>query len=130
MNQVPLFDFDTPWIALIQLALMFVLPTLVGLVTDRLAASWVKAALLGGLTFASTTLTTLLDTMLAGTEYDWVNMIVNGLITWALAIAAYLGILKPTGAAEAAQASNVIQMFGPSQSRIDAEFNFDEKKAA
>ncbi len=129
MSQIPLFDFDTPWVAIIQLTLMFILPTLVGLVTDRLSASWIKVALLGGLTFASTILTTLLDTMLAGTEYDWVNMIANGLITWALAIAAYLGILKPTGMAEAAQSSNVIQIFGPSQSRIDQDFNFEEKAA-
>lgn len=113
MNQIPLFDFGTPWIALIQLALMFILPTLVGLVTDRLSASWLKVVLLGGLTFASTILTSLLDSMMAGTPYDWVNMVANGLITWALAIAAYMGILKPTGVIESAQKSTAIQIFGP-----------------
>jgi hypothetical protein len=120
METTAVFDFHQPWIALVQIALMFVLPTLVGLVTDKLSASGLKVALLGGLTLATTLLTSLLDSLLSGTQYDWLNMLLNGVITWALGIAAYIGILKPVGAIEKVQENTSIQLFGPSPARLAA----------
>lgn len=98
-----MFDFHNPWVAIIQIVLVFVLPALVGLVTERLTSSGIKVALLGGLAFATALLTGLLDALLAGTDYDWLNNVANGLVTWALAIAAHYGVLKPTGATAALQ---------------------------
>lgn len=122
------FDFHQPWVALIQIALMFVLPTVVGLVTDKLSASGLKVGLLGGLSLATSLLTMLLDSQVSGTQYDWLNVIINGVLTWGLSIAAYIGVLKPTGVIDKAQKSNVVQMFQASPARIAAIA--ESKKAA
>jgi hypothetical protein len=122
---IPVFDFNTPWVALIQIALFVALPQLVGLVTDKLTDAKVKTYLLGALTLVSTILTFLLDFAVADAWSTFepvalVNIIVNFAITWAAANAFYKGVLVPTGASEAAQESNVIQLFGPSEERLAA----------
>jgi len=117
---IPVFDFTSnPWLALVQLALVVILPVLVGLVTDRLSAGWLKVLLLGGLTFISTVLTALGVELSGGEAVDWPNVVGNGVITWLFSIGAYFGILKPVGVIDAAQKSSAIQLFGPSAKRVE-----------
>jgi hypothetical protein len=108
---VPVFDFQNEWLAIVQVALVLVLPILVGLVTDKLSSSLLKVVLLGGLTYAATLLTGLGDALSAGVAFDWVNLAMNGFITWALAAASYAGILKPSGLIAKAQSSTAVQVF-------------------
>lgn len=112
MDTIPVFDWSNPWLALTQLALVVVLPILVGLVTDRLTSSWIKVALLGALSFAATVLTQLV-VQLNGGAVDWANTIGNGLVTWALGIVAYLGVLKNLTVVQKAKDSSAVQIFGP-----------------
>jgi len=117
MEGIPVFDFANPWVALIQLALFYVLPRIVGLVTDRLTKASVKIVLLGVLAVVTSTLTWLLDVAVAQgwATLDWtalINVIVNAAITFALANSVYRGVIKPTGQAEKDADSNVIQLFG------------------
>lgn len=118
---IPIFDFSgMPILAIVQFALVIALPILVGLVTDRLSAGWVKVALLGGLTFVATILTAILAA--GGLDgVDWPNVVGNALVTWFLAIAAHLGILKPLGVTAKAQESNVVQFIPKSAKRVAAE---------
>jgi hypothetical protein len=122
MNDIPVLDFHTPVVALIQLVLFVGLPWLVGQITDKLTASRVKVILLGSLTLLGVILTRLLDIAIADAwaTVDWIaliNVAVNWAVGWALAQSlGYNAILKPTGAIAAAQKSNVIQLFGPSTS--------------
>ena len=125
-STIPVFDFHNPWVALIQLTLLYLLPRLVGLVTDKLTASGVKIALLGLLSVVGSALTFLLDVAIADAwaSLDWVallNVIVNAAITFALAQGVFKGVIVPLGQADRDAASSAIQVFGPSASRIDAE---------
>ncbi len=109
---IPVFDFNNPWVAIIQLALAYLLPLLTGLVSDRLAKAAYKVILLGVLNVLGAALTFLLDVAIAqawGT-LDWtalINVIVNAALTFFLAQGVYQGIIKPTGQAEKVQAAGV-----------------------
>jgi hypothetical protein len=121
-GSIPLFDFHTPWVALIQLALTYFLPRLTGLVTDKLTATHVKIIVLGALTVITSALTWLLDVAVANSwaTLDWVgllNVAVNAALTFAIAQGVFKGIIQPLGQHEKDAASNVIQLFGPSVSR-------------
>lgn len=116
MEGVPVFDFHNPWVALIQLALTYLLPRLVGLVTAKFTASGVKLALLGGLTVLTSALTFLLDVAVANSwatldPTDLVNVVVNAALTFALAQGVFTGVIKKLGQAEKDAESNVIQLF-------------------
>jgi hypothetical protein len=118
MEGIPVFDFSNPWVALIQLVLFYVLPRVVGLVTDKLTKASTKIALLGLLAVATSALTWLLDVAVANgwATLDWtalINVIVNAAITFALANAVYRGVIKPTGQAATDAANKSVQLFGP-----------------
>lgn len=130
MTSIPAFDFSAGWVSIIQLLIVIVLPTVVGLVTDRLSASWVKALILAALAAATTLLTSLLDAMMSGAEFDWVNAVGTFIVSVGVAQLSYLGLLKPWGVIDKAQGSNVIQFVGPSEARIARDYNFEEKRAA
>jgi len=126
MDAVPIFDFHTPWVALIQLMLFFALPQLVGLITVKLTSAKVKTYLLALLTLIGVILTWLLDVAVADAwaTLDWtelVNIIVNWIVAWLLSNAAYKGVLIPTGAAESAAENTTIKLFGPDPARVEAE---------
>jgi len=123
---VPLFDFHTPWVALIQLALIYFLPRLTGLVTDKLTASKVKIMVLGTLTVVTAGLTWLLDVAMANSwaSLDWtalLNVVVNAALTFAIAQGVFKGVIVPLGHADKDAASNVIQLFGPSKASVAEE---------
>lgn len=120
MEGIPVFDFDNPWVALIQLVLFYLLPRLVGLVTDKLANPWVKVLLLGILAVVGSALTSLLDVAVADgwATLDWssiITVVVNAAITFALANAVYQGVIKPTGQAAADAENKAIQLIGPAK---------------
>jgi hypothetical protein len=124
-STVPVFDFHNPWAALILLGLTYLLPRLVGLVTDKLAASWLKITLLGTLSIFGAGLTWLLDVAVANAwaTVDWtdlLNVIVNSGVTFALAQGIFKGVIVPTGQAERDAQSTVIKLFGASQKRVNA----------
>ena len=115
LEGTPVFDFANPWVALIQLTLLYVLPRLVGLVTDKATDPRVKIVLLGLLAVVTSALTWLLDVAVANgwATLDWtalVNVVVNAAITFALANAVYRGVIKPTGQAEADAKNDAIQL--------------------
>lgn len=119
---LPVFDFANPWVALIQIALFYVLPRIVGLVTDRLTASVVKIVILGVLAVVTSSLTWLLDVAVAQAwaTLDWtalINVIVNAAITFAAAQAVYAGVIKPIGQADRDAQSTAIKLFGASPQR-------------
>lgn len=114
--ETPILDITQPWVALIQVVLVFVLPQLVGLITDKVSSSKLKTFLLAVLTLVGVVATRLLDVAIADgwATYNWnelVNLVINWVLVWLLANSAYKGVLKPTGASESAQNSNVIQLF-------------------
>ena len=120
MDGLPFFDFNNPWVSLIQLALVFFLPRLVGWVTDRYAEGWKKAVLLGVLALAGSVLTFLLDVAVADawSSLDWIallNLVANFVITWAAANATYLGFLKSLPSTERSQ-SKGLHLFAPRHS--------------
>jgi|GEM_PF-4316489 len=122
---IPVFDFNNPWVAVIQIALIYVLPRITGLVTDKLTASGLKIIVLGALVVAATALTWLLDIAVAQAwaTIDYtalINVLVNSALTFFLAQAAFTGIIKPLGQSERDAASTKIKMVGPSASRIAA----------
>lgn len=122
MDTIPIFDFHEPWVALIQLALFFALPQLVGLITVKLTSARIKAWLLAGLTLLGVILTWLLDIAVADAwaTLDWtelVNITVNWVVAWLLSNAAYKGFLVPTGAADRAAENTTIKIFGPDPER-------------
>ena len=135
MDAVPIFDFHAPWVALIQLALIYFLPRLTGLVTDRWTASGVKIAVLGALSVITSALTWLLDVAVANAwaALDWValvNVIVNAALTFAIAQGVFKGVIVPLGQANRDADSNVIQLFGASPERAAAATTTVKKKAA
>lgn len=101
---IPVFDFNNPWVAIIQLALAYALPLLTGLVSDRLAKASYKVILLGVFNIIGAGLTWLLDIALtqAWATIDYtalINVVVNAALTFFLAQGVYQGIIKPTGQA-------------------------------
>lgn len=101
---IPVFDFASPWVAVIQIVLIYLLPRLVGLISDKLAKSSWKIIALGVVTIIASGLTWLLDVALADAwaTLDWtalINVLVNSALTFFLAQGVYQGILKPTGSA-------------------------------
>jgi hypothetical protein len=119
MEGIPVFDFHTPWVALIQLALVYFLPRLTGLVTDRFSASGTKITVLGVLSVLGSALTWLLDVAMANSwaSLDWVtlvNVIVNAALTFAIAQGVFKGVIVPLGQADRDADNTTIKLFGPS----------------
>jgi hypothetical protein len=122
---IPVFDFNNPWVALIQLALAYLLPLLTGLVSDKLAKPVFKIAALGVLNIIGAALTWLLDVAIAsawdtldGTAL--INVIVNAALTFFLAQGVYQGIIKPTGQAAAVANAGVSLIPADPQRELEA----------
>lgn len=115
MDGIPVFSFDNPWIALIQIALFYVLPRIVGLITDKVTKPVVKIIALGLLSVVASALTFALDFAITGALWSTfdldalVAVIVNAAITFALGNAVYRGVIKPTGQAERDARNSSIQ---------------------
>ena len=124
MTDIPVFDFSQGWVAILQVMLAIVIPVLVGLVTDRLTASWVKALVLAVLSALSVLVTSLLEVLTGGgtfESFDWVNAVGTFIVSVGIAQLSYLGLWQKWGVTQAAQNTTVLQLFGPSPKRINAE---------
>ena len=95
--------FTLPGVQLLQLLLGAVLPLVVGLVTTRVTRSGLKAVLLAALSVVTSILTELVAALQTGEAYDLGMALLLGFGTFLVAVATHYGLLKPTGASEAAQ---------------------------
>lgn len=96
-------NFTPDWHGLLALAIQFVLPLLVGLVTTRITGSGIKAVLLAALSAVAQFLVALS----APGGFDLKAAAFSAGVGFAFAVAVHFGLWKPTGAAEAATNSLV-----------------------
>jgi hypothetical protein len=87
----------------VQLVLTVFLPIGVGLVTTRTTKPAVKSWLLAGLTLATTVLTTLAQAIASHTAFDLGAALLLAVPAFAISVATYYGLWRPTGVAGAAQ---------------------------
>lgn len=96
-------NFTADWHGLLALAIQFLLPLLVGLVTTRVTGSGVKAVLLAALSAVAQFLLAL--SAVGG--FDLKQAAFSAVVGFAFSVAIHFGLWKPTGAAEAATNSLV-----------------------
>lgn len=87
----------------IQLLLSVILPIGVGLVTTRVTSSAKKAWLLAGLTLVTSLLAGLGEALANNTPFDVGVALLLAIPTFAISVATYYGLWKPTGIGGAAQ---------------------------
>lgn len=87
----------------VQLVLAVFLPILVGLVTTRVTSGSIKAWLLAGLTLVTSVLTQLGQAIAASTPFDVGLALLAVIPAFAISVATYYGLWKPTGVGAAAQ---------------------------
>jgi hypothetical protein len=100
------FDYNNPWVFAIQVALVYILPRVVGLISDKFAAGLAKAFALGVLSVIGSGLTWLLDVAVGGhwetaNWTDLITVLVNAGFTWVVAQQVFDRFLKPSGVAAA-----------------------------
>lgn len=87
----------------VQLVLAVLLPIAVGLVTTRVTAGSTKAWLLAALTLVTSTVTQLASAIANNTSFDVGLALVAAIPAFAISVATYYGLWKPTGVGAAAQ---------------------------
>ena len=87
----------------IQLILTVLMPIAVGLVTTRTTSGAIKAWLLAGLTLASALLTQMGAAIAGGTAFDLGLALLSTIPAFAISVATYYGLWKPTGVGQAVQ---------------------------
>jgi len=117
-STIPVFDPATPWVAVIQLVLVYVLPRLTGLVTDRLTKPTLKILVLGVLSVIGTALTWLLGIAVANTwsGLDWsalLTVVVNASLVFLFSNVVYKSVIQPTGQAAKDAANDTVKIIGP-----------------
>lgn len=98
-----MFVFTLDPILVVQLLLAVILPIIVGLVTTRVTSGAKKAWLLAGLTLVSTILTGIGVALNENTVFDLGQAILLAIPSFAISVATYYGLWKPTGVGAAAQ---------------------------
>lgn len=96
-----LFTLDPSTV--VQILLAVVLPIAVGLVTTRTTAAAAKAWLLAGLTLVASLLTQLASSLSNHVAYDLGVALLAAFPAFAISVAMYYGLWKPTGVGAAAQ---------------------------
>lgn len=97
------FVFTLDPAIVVQLVLAVFLPILVGLVTTRVTSGSIKAWLLAGLTLVTSVLTQLGQAIAASTPFDVGLALLAVIPAFAISVATYYGLWKPTGVGAAAQ---------------------------
>lgn len=87
----------------IQLLLTVIMPIAVGLVTTRTTRGSIKAWLLAGFTLASTLLTGLSEAVASNMPFDVGLALLTAIPAFAISVATYYGLWKPTGIGGRAQ---------------------------
>lgn len=103
----PLPVFDPSPIGLLSLAINFVLPLIVGLVTKQSWSKTVKGVVLLFVAFVKTVLVAWLVALNAGQPFNLTMVLYTTLFNFAIAVAAYFGLLKDTPLANAAQRAGI-----------------------
>lgn len=98
-----MFVFTLDPAVVIQLVLAVFLPILVGLVTTRVTSGAIKAWLLAGLTLVTSVLTQLGAAIAAHAAFDVGVALLAVIPAFAISVATYYGLWKPTGVGQAAQ---------------------------
>jgi hypothetical protein len=96
-----LFTLDPAQV--VQLILTIILPIVVGLVTTRETRGAVKAWLLAGLSLVTSVLTELAHALATAATFDLGVALLAAIPTFAIAVATYYGLWKPTGVGVKAQ---------------------------
>ena len=97
------FVFTLDPATVVQLLLTVIMPIAVGLVTTRTTSSAAKAWLLASLTLATSLLTELGSALAGNTPYDLGIALLAAIPAFAISVATYYGLWKPTGVGGAAQ---------------------------
>lgn len=87
----------------IQLVLTVVMPIAVGLVTTRTTSSSAKTWLLAGLTLVTSFVTQLGGAIAGNVPFDAGVALLSVIPAFAISVAMYYGLWKPTGVGKAAQ---------------------------
>lgn len=87
----------------VQLLLTVFMPIAVGLVTTRTTSGAIKAWLLAGLTLVTSLLTELGSALASNVPYDLGVALLVAIPAFAISVATYYGLWKPTGVGGAAQ---------------------------
>lgn len=96
-----LFTLDP--LMIVQLVLTVVMPIGVGLVTTRTTSGAAKAWLLAAFTLVASILTQLAAALTNGGAFDVGLALIATIPAFAISVATYYGLWKPTGVADAAQ---------------------------
>ncbi len=94
--------FDVSWPLIIGLLVSTILPLIVGLVTKYQTRPGVRAVLLAGLAALTGLLTELGQALTSQTTYNLGTGLLLALTAFLVAVGFHFGLLKPTGAADAA----------------------------
>ena len=103
VTNTPVVAFTLDWAVVVQLVLAVVLPILVGLVTTRVTKGSTKAWLLASLTLVTSLVTELARSLATNTSFDLGIALLAAIPAFAISVATYYGLWKPTGVGEAAQ---------------------------
>lgn len=95
----------------IQLVLTVVMPIAVGLVTTRTTSSSVKTWLLAGLTLVTSLVTQLGAAVAGNVPFDLGVALLSVIPAFAISVAMYYGLWKPTGIGGAAQDVEATTLF-------------------
>ena len=87
----------------VQLLLAVILPIVVGFVTTRVTSGAKKAWLLAGLTLVTSVLTGFGAALANSVAFDLGLALIAAIGQFAISVAMYYGLWKPTGVGEAAQ---------------------------
>lgn len=96
-----LFTLDPAQV--VQLILTVILPILVGLVTTRTTSAAAKAWLLAGLSLATSVISEMAQAINSAATFDLGVALLAAIPTFAISVAMYYGLWKPTGVGAAAQ---------------------------
>ena len=97
------FVFSLDPALVIQLLLTVILPIVVGLVTTRTTSGSIKAWLLAGLTLVTSVITGAGNAIAQNAPFDLGVALLLAIPAFAISVATYYGLWKPTGVAGAAQ---------------------------
>lgn len=103
ITNAPAVVFSLDWAIVVQIVLAVVLPILVGLVTTRVTKGSIKAWLLAGLTLVTSLVTQLASAIANGTPFDLGLALLAVIPAFAISVATYYGLWKPTGVGQAVQ---------------------------
>lgn len=103
VTNAPAIVFSLDWAIVVQIVLAVVLPIAVGLVTTRVTKGSTKAWLLAGLTLVTSVVTQVAVAIANTVAFDLGLALLAAVPSFAISVATYYGLWKPTGVGEAAQ---------------------------